>query len=219
MGAKRAMQDVHAESVKIAALACITKAKALAVTSAEDAEHATAIIRDLKFKRERWLALVEPVVKGANEAWKKAVAMRDSIAKPLDEAERYVKGLVGSYMDEQERQRREAEAAAQAEAQRLADEQRQREIEILQAAGEQEAAEAVAAAPVVAPVVVAAPVVKPAGMSTVENWKFRLIDPTLIPREYLSVDEVKLGRIVRALKGSTNIPGLQAYCETGVRTR
>lgn len=33
MGAKKATQDVHAESVKVEALACITKAKALAVTS------------------------------------------------------------------------------------------------------------------------------------------------------------------------------------------
>jgi hypothetical protein len=55
---------------------------------------------------------------------------------------------------------------------------------------------------------------KVAGISMRENWKFRIVNEKLIPREYLKVDDVKIGAIVRALKGATNIPGIEAYNES-----
>jgi hypothetical protein len=47
-----------------------------------------------------------------------------------------------------------------------------------------------------------------------ENWKFRVTNEKLIPREYLKADEIKIGGVVRALKGSTNIPGVEVYNES-----
>lgn len=64
------------------------------------------------------------------------------------------------------------------------------------------------AAAVVAPVSqVAAP--KVGGISIPKVWTFDITDASLIPREYLLVDETKIRKVVAALKGSTNIPGVR----------
>jgi len=54
------------------------------------------------------------------------------------------------------------------------------------------------------------------GISIREVWKFKIEDEKLIPREYLSVDESKIGQVVRALKDATNIPGILVYAEKQV---
>ena len=71
----------------------------------------------------------------------------------------------------------------------------------------------------VAPVVVPKSVPKVSGMSIRDNWKFKITNEKLIPREYLKVDEVKIGQVVRALKSATNIPGVEVYNEGTVSGR
>ena len=44
-------------------------------------------------------------------------------------------------------------------------------------------------------------------------WKFRIVDEGQIPRQYMTPDMVKIGGVVRAMKGVTNIPGIQVYEE------
>jgi hypothetical protein len=207
------------ESAEQAALAMVEQVKSITVTDAQSAEDAGAAIKELKRRRELWLSVVGPFVDDAYGNWKKQVAKRDAVAKPLDEAERELKGKLGGYMAEQERQRRAAEAAAQAEAQRQAEAERAAEVKVLEEAGEVESAAAVASEPVVAPVIVAPPVERPAGLSTMEVWKFKLLDINAVPRQYLMLDESKVLKIVKAMKGQTQIPGIQAYPEMTVRSR
>ncbi len=74
------------------------------------------------------------------------------------------------------------------------------------------------AATVVAPVIQSeAP--KVAGTSTREEWRWEVVDADAVPREYLVVDEVKLGRVVRALKGDAKIPGVRIYPVRGLAAR
>jgi hypothetical protein len=54
---------------------------------------------------------------------------------------------------------------------------------------------------------------KVSGLSYREQWRFRIVNPSLVPREYLVIDNVKIGGVVRALKGETKIPGVQVYSE------
>ena len=51
---------------------------------------------------------------------------------------------------------------------------------------------------------------KAEGVSLRENWTFEIVDESLIPREYLIPDEVKIRKVVVALKDKTNIPGVKA---------
>lgn len=69
-----------------------------------------------------------------------------------------------------------------------------------------------------APVVQADPA-KAAGVHRRRSWKFRIIDPAAVPREYLSIDEVTIGRVVRALGADTSIPGVEVYEDVSVVAR
>lgn len=138
-----------------------------------------------------------------------------------------------------EREKLEREAAAEREKARKAQEAAEAKARALEEAGKAERAEqmrqqaaeraaaaeaeaqakaAAAAAMPTAPVVhVAAPAAK--GISTRENWKFEIVDPALVPREYLVVDEKAIGQVVRALQSRTNIPGVRVYAEQTIAAR
>lgn len=55
--------------------------------------------------------------------------------------------------------------------------------------------------------------------SFTEKWNFTITNEALIPREYLMVDEVKIRRVVKALKADTKIPGVRVFDEGGVSIR
>lgn len=61
----------------------------------------------------------------------------------------------------------------------------------------------------VAPINVAASYRPGVGMRSV--WKFRIVDASKLPREYLTPDETKIGGVVRALKGDCQIEGVEVY--------
>lgn len=54
---------------------------------------------------------------------------------------------------------------------------------------------------------------KVSGLSDRRVWKFRVVDPAKVPREFLMVDEVKLGRYVRAMRESAKVEGVEVYDE------
>jgi len=60
---------------------------------------------------------------------------------------------------------------------------------------------------------------KTEGVHTVTEWHFEVTDPQAVPREYLVVDEKKIGQVVRAMKGDTDIPGVKVWSTQGVRVR
>jgi len=41
------------------------------------------------------------------------------------------------------------------------------------------------------------------------SWQYEIVDAALVPREYMQVNEVKIGTVVRALKDDCNIPGVR----------
>ena len=60
-----------------------------------------------------------------------------------------------------------------------------------------------------APVVPDAP--KTSGLSMQDHWCFEVVDPMAVPREFLAIDEVKIGKVVRAIKGQITIPGVRIF--------
>jgi hypothetical protein len=57
------------------------------------------------------------------------------------------------------------------------------------------------------------------GISSRDAWKFEVTNAAIVPREYLSVDEKKIGKVVAALKEFTSIPGIRVYSETVIVRR
>jgi chromosome segregation ATPase len=103
-----------------------------------------------------------------------------------------------------EREAREAAAAAQ-KAEAKAD-------RVESAAAERSESLQAEAAQVVAPVVQRAPP-KVSGLSFTEVAKFEVVDKAKLPLEYLVPDEVRIGKVVRALKTDANIPGVRVWME------
>ena len=51
------------------------------------------------------------------------------------------------------------------------------------------------------------------GISMRKAWKYRIIDETKVPREYLMIDESKLGAMARATKGTVKVDGVEFYAD------
>lgn len=141
----------------------------------------------------------------ADEAARKERARLQAIA---DETARKAR-------EQAEAQRRAAEEAAAAgraaEAQRLAAAAARTEEKAAAKAGAFESR----AAAVVAPVISREPP-KVIGVQTREVWKFEVMDSDLVPRQFLSVDEAKIRKVVGALKGDTRIEGVRIWSEKAI---
>lgn len=57
------------------------------------------------------------------------------------------------------------------------------------------------------------------GISTRTVWKFRITDARKLPPQYTLPDEVKIRKVVQALKGDTIIPGVEVYAEESMAAR
>lgn len=178
-------------------------------------------------------------LKSVKNATKQLDDLRMSMTKPLDEskkrimdffrkpqdiltvAEGALKRSMLAYQQEQERKRREEEARLQEKARREAERLAAR-AEKADANGNaekaailrQEAQEKEMAAPVVE-----SRVEKVAGVSTKKVWKFEIINEDLIPREYMTPDEARIGKVVRATTGTMQIPGVRIYSEDTLAAR
>jgi hypothetical protein len=57
------------------------------------------------------------------------------------------------------------------------------------------------------------------GASFTAKWNFQITDESLLPREYLMANEVKIRAVVKALKADTKIPGVRVFDEGSVSIR
>ena len=191
--------------------ALAARARALTIRSPNDYEEAAGWLKSIK----GFLNVIETarlkVTKPLNEALRARNAEAKEASQPLLEAETKIKRSMIAYSDEQDRIRKEEQRRLD----EAAEKERQRLDEIAQRAaakGQDKKAENFAdrAAAVQAPVVqTAAP--KVGGISIPKVWTFEITDEDLIPREYLVIDEVRIRKVVTALKGDTKIPGVRVF--------
>lgn len=185
----------------------------------------------LKRAEDTVVAFFKDIKAAANAAHKAITSKEAAQLKPITDARTRVSGLIYAFEQEQDRLRRERERKV------AEDEKRRRETDALEQAAalahdspemaEQIVDEAIAApAPVV---VLPSTSLDVAGVSTRENWQFvyaggsagqkwkDLTDEQrkrvlqFIPRDYLMPDEAAIGKVVKAMKSGTKIPGVQAY--------
>ena len=218
-----ALHLVETKEVGNRAVSILDTAKTVKVVDPETYTAAGFIWKSLKDMMKEVDEAWDKNIKLWHEGHKNALADKARYYQPLDTASRTVKKLMSDYNLAQERiriaeQRRLEEIALKAEEERLLQEAIVTEAEArASGASKEEAAQEAAAIiekPVyVPPIIIPKEVPKVTGMSFRTIWKFRIIDIAKIPREYLEPDMVKIGGVVRALKGQTNIPGIRVYEE------
>lgn len=150
-----------------------------------------------------------PVVKKTYDAWKATVDLRKKADSPLDQAELIVKGAMNTYRREQDRIRAEEERKRIEASKKQQDDAKLKAAEEASSRGDHATANAIINQPTIAPAPVAEKPAAVAGVAFRDKWDFRIINADMIPREYLVVDEKKIGAVVRAMKDKTNIPGVE----------
>jgi hypothetical protein len=163
-----------------------------------------------------------PLVADAHKQHKALIARQNEMLKPVESAIGKLKALISTYEYEEERKRKEAERIAAEALRKQQEAEAMLEAQRLQAAGDSMGAESVIEQAIAAPpppVILQSTVPQVQGKSSRQQWKFRITNEALIPREYLCVDEQKLGAVVRALKDKARIPGIEVYPDAVVSFR
>jgi hypothetical protein len=198
----------------------LQRARDFAVTDMLSYEAADSIIAEVRIKvKDREIEL-GPAKEAATKSWQAMNAIwKKFVVDPLEACKTLDRKRYAWKKAEDDRRAREAEELRRAEELRQANER----LELasrMEAAGMKEQAEKIIDAPA-ASVNVPEPVkvAKVEGQSNVENWQARVVDEKLIPREYLTPDLVKLGKLAKLMKGKASVPGVAFEDVGSVRRR
>lgn len=201
-----------------------TRAKGMVVVDDETNEAAAELLLGIKDLARKVNESFDPLKKKAHEAWKAICDEQSRHLAPLVEAEKILKGSIGSYamekqrrLEEERRRHEEAVRKAEAEARRLAEEQLERDIEAAEQVGAApEEIEAMIAAPLeVAPVYVPPPprkVGQPKGIAVPMKTVVRVDNPRALLKfivenpQFINLVEFdqggldKMAAVIRAMK-------------------
>jgi len=134
--------------------------------------------------------------KEANNSLRLARASYVEEQQKIKEAEQ--KKLIEAAKKEEEKKKKALQVKAD-KARESGDEDKARELE-----GKKE--EVLVHAPVVEKTVD-----KTEGIGLREDWKARVVDASLVPKEYCMPDMIKLGKIAKAMKDQAKVPGVEFY--------
>jgi len=200
------------------------------ITSLPALEQAVSDRQMLGDAIKRVEAFFAPFKKMAHDLHKALCNRENEILAPLKRVDNAKRVAIGDYKAEQDRLRL-AEERRLAEEQRIEQESRAAlEAALLESSGEHEMAAQVMEEALAAPMPIA---VLPDATKAVDGLKFtrrwlwryaggpkevkqtppQILTRTmqLIPREFLCVDEKKLGAYVRSMKDSAKVPGIEIY--------
>ncbi len=144
------------------------------------------------------------------KAWKAVVAQEKGHLDGIDEGRGVDKALIDGWNVEQKAIADKNAAIAAAAARKLAEDEALARAARAEEFGDAKTADEIINKPIVtAP---AAAYVAPKTSTIFQTrWDFEVIDASLIPREYLQVNTVALGSVVRSTKGALNIPGIRQF--------
>ena len=202
--------DVEKESSSV-----VKQANAIVVKDSASYELAGDFLRTIKSASLKIDGVFDGPIEAAHKAHKSMLAAKKTFSVPLAEAEQHVKDKRKIWFNEQERIRLAEQRRLEQEAFAAAEAAREAELAELRKQHKYRAAKQIAQTEIeVAPVAVVAPVApREDGIGKTVRWKYKIVDANLIPREYLLVDEVRLGKIARAEHDQHPIPGVEFYGE------
>ena len=205
------IQKIQKQSEQI-----LDQSKLLSIFDPSSFDDASLFLKEIKAIQDEISNAFDPIIKAQHQAHKKSLETKRRYSLPLQKAEAIVKAKIKEYHLEQERIRREQEAKLRHVAKK-AEEERLLQMAIeAEESGDTQEAEAMLAVSPIAPVISIPSQTDGNGIFYREVWKFRVINPDLVPDKYKILDERRIGAIVRALKDKTNIPGIEVYREKSV---
>jgi hypothetical protein len=192
------------------ALAAIEQARAFVITNNDDYAAVDAFCVQLKALEKEVDAAYDEHIKAAFDAHKSLVAKKKKYAEPITTARTIAKQKLIDWEVKMEAVRREQEAAQRAAAQKAAEDEALAKAARAAEFGDDKTADAIISEPIAAAPVVVEKLTPKAQTVTRTVWTYEVTDPALVPREYLMLDDSKIGGVIRATKGSVQIPGIRA---------
>lgn len=157
----------------------------ITINNPAELDEANNTLRKIMTLKKAIKAHFDSLKKPFNEAMANLRAKEKEFLEPMENGEKVIKNLMIEYNAKVQKQLAEEQAKLAAAAQQMADN----------------------GITVVPAVKLEAP--KTQGTTTRNRYDFDIVDVNLIPREYLIVDKAAIGKVVRALKEKTNIPGIK----------
>jgi hypothetical protein len=163
---------------------------------------------------KRVQAFFEPFKSSAYKLHRMLCDREGEILGPLLRLDQAMRNGISAFKAAEDRARQQRERE-ESERRRREDEDRAvLEAAALEAAGDHALAAAVVeeALAAAAPVVVLPDTTKGVdGLKFTRRWLWRTTNEAVVPREFLCLDEKKIGAYARAMKGSGAIPGIEIY--------
>lgn len=202
--------------------ASLDRAKLLTIQTKDEFDASTIFHQGIKSLKKELKIERESFTKPLNDLKSAFIQHFKPPETMLDEADRLLNTARLAYMKMQENLRLEEEQRLQAQA--LEQQKKQADLQKLEA--EMHAENGVKPNPVQPALFTPLPTLQkqamPTGTHTQKRSKFRVTSLKDVPRDYLVLDETKLGRIAVAAKGENeapfNIPGIEFYQETILST-
>ena len=152
-----------------------------------------------------------PMKKKSYDLWKTICNQESALTKPLLDAEKAGKRKMSDWDAEQARIQNLAIAKLRAEAEAKEAKAREKEAAKAEKTGDAVRAEEIRAAPSAIPILTVE-AEKVAGVTYKEAWgAYEIVDPNLIPREYLTVDAAKIKKYGQAMKQDAKVAGIRFY--------
>lgn len=165
------------------------------INNDDELNEANNILRKIATLRKAAKAHFDSLKKPFNEAMANLREKEKEFLKPMEEGESTIKKLIGTYNVKRDAQLKEEQAKLEELAKQVSD----------------------TGLTVLPSVKLEKP--KLQGTSIRNRYDFDIVDVNLIPREYLLVDMAAIGKVVRALKEKTNIPGIKVKIVQDIVTR
>lgn len=213
-------ETVEKTPLERASIAIAEEAKQLKVTDEPSYLIVTEQLKMVATTIKNLESFFAPMKSAAHKAWRSICDRENETKSHLEVAKNHLSRQVTEWNTKKERERQETERKLREEALKKQEDEKLAEASVLEQQGRHEEAAEVISEPIHAPtIVVAKDVPKVAGISTRQTWNFRITNESLIPREYLVVDEGKIRKVVKAMQQDTKIPGVEVYTEDSVVTR
>ena len=194
----------------------------IVITNNDDYEKAVELGRAIKTRTAEVKGFFKPMKEAANKAHKEICGREKALLTPLEDAEKQLKKAIGVYVAELEQKRIEEERklrlAAQQEAQKALEAAIQAEENGDSSDSEAAMMEAQMMESFANTVTVSGNKPDVKGVLTTVDWEIESIDNKVVPdffagAEIRPVDEKAIMRLIRATKGTIEIPGVK-YTKT-----
>jgi hypothetical protein len=213
-----AVAEQQGNNLEQRALSIPDQVRQIIITSPETYLSMSDLYKTIRALREEVANTFDPQISQANKLHKSLIAEKNRHDGPLETGEKKAKEAMRIYDDEQIRIAREAENRIREEARKQEEERRLQEALAAEKDGEKELAEEIIKEPIwTPPVTVQKATPKVSGVVFRTYWMWRVKDINKVPRQYMTLNESLIGKIVSDKKNKEQaeamIPGIEVYSE------